>query len=453
MNIAVILAGGSGSRLGGGVPKQFMKVAGKKIIEHTIDVFESHDLIDEIAIVSRPDYISDVEEIVRANRYQKVRKVLPGGKERYDSSLSAINAYPNDDDNLLFHDAVRPLVNHRIIDDCIKALQTYHAVDVATRTTDTIIQVDKNDCIVSIPPRNYLRNGQTPQCFRRGVIRRAYDIALKDPAFVTTDDCGVVRRYLPDEPVYIVEGEMFNMKVTYAEDLFLLDKLYQLKSIAGSKEVLIRTIREMPGKVMVVFGGSEGIGGSMVRLGRELGAVVYSMSRQENGVDIADMEKVGECLREIHEREGRIDYVVCAPGELLREPLSAMSYSAISDSVNTNYLGAVVVAKESYEYLRESCGSLLFFTSGIYTRGRMLYSIYSSTKAAIVNLVQALSEEWVDTNVRVNCICPDATKTPMRLRNFGIEREGSLLASREVAVAAVNTLVSPNNGQVVSVRK
>ena len=89
-NIAVILAGGSGHRFGGDLPKQFLKVAGKKIIEHTIDVFENNELIDEIAIVSKEEYITDVEQIVVNNQYKKVKKILAGGKERYDSSLSAI---------------------------------------------------------------------------------------------------------------------------------------------------------------------------------------------------------------------------------------------------------------------------------------------------------------------------------------------------------------------------
>ena len=233
MNIAVILAGGSGSRLGGALPKQFLSVAGKTIIEHTIDVFDNNDLIDEIAIVSKKEYVSDVEHIVMSSQYHKVKKILIGGKERYDSSLAAISAYNDDDCNLLLHDAVRPLVNNRIINDCIDALKTYRAVDVAIKTTDTIIEVDDDNIIRSIPPRSLLRNSQTPQCFKRGLIRRAYELALQDPLFVTTDDCGVVHKYLPDEPICVVAGEVFNFKVTYAEDLFLLERLCQQRKSFG----------------------------------------------------------------------------------------------------------------------------------------------------------------------------------------------------------------------------
>ena len=232
-NIAIILAGGTGQRLGDAIPKQFLKVAGKKVIEHTLDVFQNHPQIDEIAVVSNPAFVNDVENIVIKNSYTKLKRILQGGKERYHSSLAAINAYDGDEEfNLIFHDAVRPLVNDRIISDCIQALEKYNAVDVAIKTTDTIIQVNEKEYITGIPVRENLRNGQTPQAFKLSTIKKAYELALQDEDFKTTDDCGVVYRYLPDEPVYIVKGEQFNMKLTYKEDLFLLDKLFQLKSIA-----------------------------------------------------------------------------------------------------------------------------------------------------------------------------------------------------------------------------
>ncbi|MBO4849572.1 MAG: 2-C-methyl-D-erythritol 4-phosphate cytidylyltransferase [Prevotella sp.] len=225
MNIAILLAGGSGSRLGGGKPKQFIEVCGKPILEYTLDAFESCPLIDEVCIVSRSDCIPLVEQLVAKRGEGKVGAILSGGKERYHSSLAALERYTCDEDNLLFHDAVRPMVTHRIIADCLKALDTFEAVGVAVPTTDTILEVDDRSCIVSVPPRRMLRNAQTPQGFKRRVIRRAYDLALRDPSFTTTDDCGVVLRYLPEVPIHVVEGEKTNIKVTYAEDLLLLEQL------------------------------------------------------------------------------------------------------------------------------------------------------------------------------------------------------------------------------------
>ena len=100
-NIAIVLAGGVGSRLGLSTPKQFFKVAGKMVVEHTIDAFESNPHIDEIAIVSNPFYIADFESIIIKNGWKKVKKILKGGQERFHSSLSAIKAYEGSDVNLM----------------------------------------------------------------------------------------------------------------------------------------------------------------------------------------------------------------------------------------------------------------------------------------------------------------------------------------------------------------
>ncbi|MBL1407268.1 bifunctional cytidylyltransferase/SDR family oxidoreductase [Sphingobacterium faecale] len=454
MNVAVILAGGSGSRMASTMPKQFLKVAGKTIIEHTIDAFENNTSIDEIAIVTKENYISTMEELVLKNQYKKVKKILQGGKERYHSSLAAIGAYTDVECKLIFHDAVRPLVNDRIINDCIKALERYDAVDVAIQAVDTIIQVDAADTISDIPQRSVLRYGQTPQCFKRSVIQNAYELALQDPDFLTTDDCNVVKTYMPQVPIHVVEGEVFNMKVTHMEDLFLMDKLFQLKSSKGNAQELNKeAIATMPNKVMVVLGGSYGIGEEVVKIGRQLGAVVYSYSRTENGVDVSDVECVRKCLREVYERNGRIDYVVCTAGILIKEPLFSVSYDDLQKSISVNLMGTAIVAKEAYEYLKESKGGLLFYTSSSYTRGRMLYSVYSATKAAIVNFMQAISEEWFDLKIRVNCINPERTKTPMRIKNFGAEPEETLLNARNVGIATVNLLVSSSTGEVIDVKR
>ena len=103
--------------------------------------------------------------------------------------------------------------------------------------------------------------------------------------------------------------------------------------------------------------------------------------------------------------------------------------------------------------MKETKGSLIFYTSSSYTRGRALYSIYSSTKAAIVNLVQALAEEWENEKIRINVINPERTATPMRFSNFGKEPEETLLKPEKVAEATLNTLLSDYTGQVIDVRR
>ncbi len=224
-NIAIILAGGSGNRFGADMPKQFLPVAGKMIIEHTIDAFERHPLIDEIAIVSRADYMDEMKEMVKKDGYRKVTHILQGGKERYHSSLAALKAYTDDDDNLLIHDGVRPLVSERIITDCVNALADYEAVDVAVPATDTIIEMNEDGSIARIPQRRLLRNAQTPQCFRRRVIAKAFDLALQDPDFFPTDDCSIVLRYMPEVAIKVVDGEPTNIKVTYKSDIEMMERI------------------------------------------------------------------------------------------------------------------------------------------------------------------------------------------------------------------------------------
>ena len=449
-NIAVILAGGVGSRLGMTTPKQFYKVAGKMVVEHTIEVFERNRRIDEIAIVSNPMLISDFENIVLRNKWRKVKKILKGGKERYDSSLSAIKAYAKEDVNLIFHDAVRPLVSQRIIDDVIDALHDHKAIDVAIPSADTIIEVD-DDYISQIPTRSRLRRGQTPQAFSREVIAEAYDRALGDPAFATTDDCGVVLRYMPEVPVFVVRGEESNMKLTYREDTYMMDKLFQLKNTEPS-------VAEIPagafrGKVAVVFGGSYGIGQNIMEMLRENGAKAHSFSRSGTHTDAGRRDDVAQALAQVNEVEGHIDYVVCTAGVLNKEPLATMDYATIQNAVQTNYMGTVNVALEAYPYLRKTEGKLIFFTSSSYTRGRAFYSIYSSTKAAIVNFVQAVAQEWDGDGIKINCINPERTKTPMRQQNFGIEPDDTLLMPERVAEATLRTLASDCTGQVIDVRR
>ena len=227
-NIAVILAGGTGSRLDKNYPKQFFKVAGKTVIEHTVTIFEESKNIDEIAIVANAAHLSEVEHLALKNGWEKVTKILVGGAHRHESSLAAIHAFDGAENvNLILHDAVRPLVSHRIINDVIVSLGKYNAVDVAIPAVDTIVEVE-NGLIVDIPDRSRIYHSQTPQGFKLHTILNAYTHALQDPTFNTTDDCGVIRKYLPDEPIFVVTGEKSNMKLTYKEDIFLLDKYFKL---------------------------------------------------------------------------------------------------------------------------------------------------------------------------------------------------------------------------------
>ena len=227
-NIAIILAGGVGKRMGLPTPKQFVVHDGRELIEYPIETFNSHPDIDEVAVVVHPDWRSHMQDIFSRNHWDKLTKIIDGGSERYMSSLNAIMAYIDypDDTNMLFHDAARPMVSAAIIDRVAEALKNHEAVGVAVPSIDTVWEVhtditgDSLGRFVSrIPERRFMWRAQTPQAFRLPLIRDAYQRALQDPQFAATDDCGVVRKYMPGIKIAVVEGEEQNRKITFVEDL------------------------------------------------------------------------------------------------------------------------------------------------------------------------------------------------------------------------------------------
>ncbi len=220
MNIAVILAAGSGKRLGGELPKQFVTVGHRMVIEFSIAQFQQHPDIDEIAVVTSADFINVVNDIKANPTYSKLKTVLLGGAERYQSSLAAIRHYADQPDAiLLIHDAARPLVSHQLISDVLAVMKTHNAAVVAIPATDTVLYSKDNQCVTEIPPRSQMYYAQTPQAFRQQTIQQAFETGLRDAGFNPTDDSGVVLKYLPNEPIAIVKGESINKKITYQDDL------------------------------------------------------------------------------------------------------------------------------------------------------------------------------------------------------------------------------------------
>jgi 2-C-methyl-D-erythritol 4-phosphate cytidylyltransferase len=454
--IAVILAGGIGERGGFSRPKQLVKLAGRPVISHALERFQTHDSVDEICIVTNELCRSDIEDMVSRERFTKVKRILLGGAERYESSLAAIRAYDEDADAseilLLFHDAVRPLVSHAIIGDVLKALQHYDAVDVAIRVADTVIQANpKTNTIEGIPDRSLLRLGQTPQGFRFQTIKEAYERALKDPNFVTTDDCGVVVKYMPESPVFIVEGDASNLKLTFTADLMIIDKFMQSNAgrrlNANAETLLLSGLRNAH---VVIIGGTSGIGQAMAKLAEAYGAKV-SVAGRSTGLDVGNGAGVERWLAEVRESNGPINAVVNAAAILDRQPLMSMSLEQIRTSIETNFLGAANVAWAARSHLADTRGHLIFFASSSYTYGRALYSTYSASKAAVVNLTQALADEWSDLGIRVNCINPERARTPMRTKAFGNEPADTLLDPEDVARRALSVLVGNGSGIIYDI--
>lgn len=451
-NVAIILSGGSGQRFNkeiNGPPKQLFKIAGKSLLEHTLEKFERSSRIDEIILVINKENKKDQEKIIKKAGFKKIRKIVLGGKTRQESSKNGIfSCCEKKTSKVLIHDAVRPFISNKIIDQVLDALDKYSAVDVAIPVADTLIKINEKNVIVEIPRRLEFRRGQTPQGFNYETIKKAHQLATINDFKDVTDDCGLVKRYhLAD--IFVVEGEEENIKITQSIDLHIADKLFQIKNLKVSykKEDLQKKLRN---KKILVFGHSSGIGESIFEICQKFEAKAEGHSLT-NGCDIRDFKKTSEVIREFVKKNGKIDILISTPAILIRKKLLDFSLEEIEKQIEINYFAQINIVKEAISQMSKG-GSIALFSSSSYTRGRETYSIYSSTKAAIVNFVQAVSEE-IFPRIKINAICPYRTNTPARRKNFGPEDLKSLLDPQEVALVTLKTCLSNVTGQVISFEK
>ena len=233
LQVAILLAGGSGQRFRADRPKQFVRIGGRTVLEHSLAAFEQSPHIDAILIVSHPQHLDEVRELLPSSQHPKLLSVVAGGAERQDSTLNALRALaqitdsPLEQIRILIHDAVRPAVSQSIIARVCTALHTHQAANLVVPVTDTLLEINDNGTTAAMPSRARYRRVQTPQGFHAATLQHAYDVALTDPNFQATDDCGVVFRYLPEVEIALVEGEQRNIKLTYPEDLHVLHHLLE----------------------------------------------------------------------------------------------------------------------------------------------------------------------------------------------------------------------------------
>ena len=216
-NYAIILASGSSSRFGDKLPKQFAKINGKTILEMSVEAFEKNQNITDIIVICNPDFEDLTKKILNKN-FSKIIKITPGGKTRQESSAIGTNYVKEDDANVLIHDAARPFVTQKIINDCILALKKFDAAGVAVESNDTIIQVNQDGFIEKIPQRNLLRRIQTPQAFKASIIKKAHALAQKYKDIFVTDDCGLVL-LSGLAKIFVIQGDECNIKITHKSDL------------------------------------------------------------------------------------------------------------------------------------------------------------------------------------------------------------------------------------------
>lgn len=227
-NAAIVLAGGSGSRMKSKVKKQYLLLQERPVLYYSLSVFQESEYIDEIILVCGKGETEQCRtDIVEKYGFTKVSRVVEGGKERYHSVYEGLKAIEGCD-YVMIHDGARPFVDSAMLARIMQDLEQVDACVAAVPVKDTIKLSDENGFVANTPPREQLWTVQTPQSFRYDLIRAAYDqLAKGEPAGVKITDDAMVAEYFAHVPVKLTEGSYENIKITTPEDLLLAEMILQ----------------------------------------------------------------------------------------------------------------------------------------------------------------------------------------------------------------------------------
>ena len=449
---ALILAGGSGDRFGAEMPKQFVRLAGEPILVRTVRAIASAG-IDQLVVVAHPSWVGETEDLVAGVGLAIPVAVVAGGVTRNESArngLARLNA--DDDDIVLIHDAVRPLVPREVVLRSIEPILSGRAdaTDTVIPSADTLVVVE-GDSVVEIPERARFRRGQTPQTFRMSVIARAYAAAAAAGDLQATDDCTLVLRHVPGARIVAVPGDEVNLKITTRTDMVLADRMIQMRTLSSSAADPEPT-RSLRDARLYIVGGTDGIGRAIADEAERAGARVRVDGRR-TGLDVRDYAAVARRLETVVGELDGLDHVICSAGVMRVGPSVETSPEDLAEVIDVNVKGTLNVARAAHPYLRDRNGSFTVFASSSFTLGRPNYVAYSGSKAAVVNIAQGLAEEWAADGIRVNAISPERTDTPMRRAAFPAESRLGMLQPRDVATATLRLILSDLTGQVLDVRR
>jgi len=217
-NVAIVLAAGQGKRMKSNIQKQYLLIKNKPVLYYTLSAFETSPLISEIILVTGKDEIEYCrEEIVKKYGFQKVHKIIAGGKERYHSVYEGLQAI-DEADYVYIHDGARPFVDEEIIERACEAVEKYQACVAGMPVKDTIKIADEAGYASETPDRRRVWQVQTPQVFEYKLIKNAYDRLMETEPEGITDDAMVVE-IMTRHKVKMVEGSYRNIKITTPEDL------------------------------------------------------------------------------------------------------------------------------------------------------------------------------------------------------------------------------------------
>lgn len=422
--VAILLAGGIGERFGGSIPKQFISLNGKPIIQYSIEAFQESPLIDYIIIVTHPNWIK------YCRRKFDVNKVVRGGKTRNESTYRGLKACPKNTKYVLIHDAVRPYLDSQIIERIVNALEEgYQAVDTIADIHDGLIEIDESDIITRISNRKIAKLSQTPEGFDYDTLLDIYQRRTID----TVDDVSLAHYYGVKSKA--VEGVQINTKITYPSDLFIAEQLVKYN---------FPTIRkpELKNKSILVLGGSGGIGKAIVKELSRLGAEVIAPSHQE--VDL-NKSKLPRWLSKL-----RFDCIIHATGIAYTDEDGLIK--KFNEMMNVNCRSALLLVNLAVKTMPEG-GNIILIGSTAASRGRRGITLYSASKAALNSLVESQSARLAKHNIRINCICPARVNTKLQKKLFSDSKKSEMISTKDIAKIIVGYCDIDTTGQIIYIKK
>ena len=232
MNIAVIFAGGIGTRMySGEKPKQFLEMHQKPIIIYTLEVFDSHPEIDAIVVACKEEWIAYLERLIYKFRIDKVRKIVPGGKTGqmsiYQGLIAAKEICGQENAVVLIHDGVRPLIDKKLISENIASVKKYGTAITTAAVTETILVIEDNKTINYVPDRSHSRVAKAPQSFWLDEVLEVHRKAQEEGIYNYIDCCTMMKQY--GYPLFLVDGPAENIKITTPDDFFVMRALLDAK--------------------------------------------------------------------------------------------------------------------------------------------------------------------------------------------------------------------------------
>lgn len=439
---AILVMGGRGQRFDSSRPKQFHLLSGKPVYLYALETLRASLAFSTIIIVCPEDWKEAVCKETVAFR-DSIQIVTGGSTRQHSCYLGLQQAHPCD--YVLIHDAVRPLLTQEIINKNIESVLQHKAVNTICPVSDTIVHLDPTKQFIrNIPDRSFCYQGQTPQTFAYSLLLNAHNHALQFQVFNASDDCQLVLGL--GHPVYTVNGSEQNIKITHAIDLYIAEHL--LRTYRPVKEIDLSD--KFLGKVFVVTGGTGGIGKEICRLLERYGAIAIPISTTSDyKANLQSAREAKKVFHQIYKKYGLIDGLINSIGYLKKSRLADLSIEEIQKGIAINFSSVIYSCK--FARIKPK-GHIINLASSAYFRGRRECTIYSGSKAAIVNFTQALAEEV--PNLFINAVIPQRTNTSLRKKNFPMEDSSQLLSPEQVASSTLSVLLQQRDtGTVIEIKK